>query len=97
MADGLTTTSGGPVQPAGSVSLWGGRFAGGPSEALQALSQSTHFDWRLAGHDISGSVAHARVLHGAGLLTDDELTGMVDALERLRADVANGGNVGSSV
>nr|WP_210767875.1 argininosuccinate lyase [Cellulomonas humilata] len=70
--------------------MWGGRFAGGPSEALQALSQSTHFDWRLAGHDISGSVAHAHVLHGAGLLTDDELTAMVDALERLRADVASG-------
>jgi len=73
-----------------SSALWGGRFAGGPSEALQALSQSTHFDWRLAGHDISGSVAHARVLHAAGLLTDDELTGMVDALERLRVDVASG-------
>lgn len=84
MADEVTPTSG------GNVSLWGGRFAGGPSEALQALSQSTHFDWRLAGHDISGSVAHARVLHGAGLLTDVELTGMVDALERLRADVASG-------
>ncbi|KQR11205.1 argininosuccinate lyase [Cellulomonas sp. Leaf334] len=83
MADELGT-------PTGNVSLWGGRFAGGPSEALQALSQSTHFDWRLAGHDISGSVAHARVLHGAGLLTDEELTGMVDALERLRADVASG-------
>ncbi|MDQ0374477.1 argininosuccinate lyase [Cellulomonas humilata] len=90
MPEDVTTTSGGTVQPAGNVSLWGGRFAGGPSEALQALSQSTHFDWRLAGHDISGSVAHARVLHGAGLLTDDELTGMVDALERLRADVASG-------
>ncbi|KQT00866.1 argininosuccinate lyase [Cellulomonas sp. Leaf395] len=90
MPEDVSTTSGGTVQPAGNVSLWGGRFAGGPSEALQALSQSTHFDWRLAGHDISGSVAHARVLHGAGLLTDDELTGMVDALERLRADVASG-------
>ena len=43
--------------------------------------QSTHFDWRLAPHDIAGSVAHARVLHGAGLLTDAELDGMVDALE----------------
>ncbi|KQY20504.1 argininosuccinate lyase [Cellulomonas sp. Root485] len=90
MPEDVTATSGGAVQAAGNVSLWGGRFAGGPSEALQALSQSTHFDWRLAGHDISGSVAHARVLHGAGLLTDDELTGMVDALERLRADVASG-------
>ncbi|PFG35830.1 argininosuccinate lyase [Flavimobilis soli] len=72
------------------VSLWGGRFAGGPSDALAALSKSTHFDWRLAGQDIAGSKAHARVLHGAGLLSDDELAGMLDALERLRQDVASG-------
>ena len=72
------------------MSLWGGRFAAGPSQALAALSLSTHFDWRLAGHDIAGSVAHARVLHGAGLLTDDELAAMVAALGRLRADVASG-------
>ena len=31
-----------------STALWGGRFAGGPADALAALSQSTHFDWRLA-------------------------------------------------
>jgi len=72
------------------VSLWGGRFAGGPSEALAALSLSTHFDWRLAGHDLAGSMAHARVLHGAGLLTADELAGMESALAVLRADVASG-------
>ena len=53
------------------VSLWGGRFAGGPSDALAALSRSTHFDWRLAPYDIAGSRAHTRVLHAAGLL--DEL------------------------
>ena len=45
--------------------LWGGRFAGGPSEALAALSKSTHFDWRLAPYDLAGSRAHARVLHAA--------------------------------
>jgi len=53
--------------------LWGGRFAGGPSPELGALSRSTHFDWRLASYDLDGSRAHARVLHGAGLLSDDEL------------------------
>ena len=53
--------------------LWGGRFAGGPSPELEALSRSTHFDWRLASYDLAGSRAHARVLHAAGLLTDDEL------------------------
>ena len=43
--------------------LWGGRFAGGPSDALAALSRSTHFDWRLVPYDLAGSRAHARVLH----------------------------------
>ncbi|MEO6504090.1 MAG: argininosuccinate lyase [Jatrophihabitantaceae bacterium] len=70
--------------------LWGGRFAGGPAEALSALSVSTHFDWRLAGHDIAGSRAHARVLHRAGLLSQAELTGMLEALESLAADVRSG-------
>ena len=82
-----------PVSPGevgAPMSLWGGRFAGGPADALAALSQSTHFDWRLAGHDIAGSVAHAGVLHGAGLLDDAELAAMVDALGRLRSDVENG-------
>ncbi|GAA1775601.1 argininosuccinate lyase [Streptomonospora arabica] len=70
--------------------LWGGRFAGGPSEALARLSLSTHFDWRLARHDIAGSRAHARVLHTAGLLTGDELAAMLEGLDRLEADVASG-------
>ncbi|MBC7550589.1 MAG: argininosuccinate lyase [Cellulomonas sp.] len=79
-----------PPVPDAPVSLWGGRFAGGPSQALAALSLSTHFDWRLARHDLAGSVAHARVLRGAGLLSDAELDAMLVALEQLRVDVANG-------
>ena len=51
-------------------SLWGGRFADGPSDALAALSKSTHFDWVLAPYDVAASKAHARVLFRAGLLTD---------------------------
>jgi argininosuccinate lyase len=70
--------------------LWGGRFSGGPADALAALSKSTHFDWRLAPYDVRGSMAHARVLHRAGLLSDTELTGMLDALAKLGADVESG-------
>ncbi len=73
-----------------TVSLWGGRFAGGPADALAALSKSTHFDWRLALYDIRGSGAHARVLHAAGLLSDRHLEEMLDALNRLSADVRDG-------
>ncbi|TDK27011.1 argininosuccinate lyase [Arthrobacter crusticola] len=71
-------------------SLWGGRFDGGPADALAALSKSTHFDWRLAVYDIEGSRAHARVLHRAGLLNEGELSGMLKALDALDADVRSG-------
>lgn len=70
--------------------LWGGRFAGGPAEAMFALSKSTQFDWRLAGHDLAGSKAHALALHAAGLLTDDEHAAMIAGLDRLVAKVASG-------
>ena len=70
--------------------LWGGRFSGVPAEALAALSLSTHFDWRLAGHDLAGSVAHARALHAAGLLTAEELDAMLAALAGLAEDVRSG-------
>ncbi|PPJ26036.1 argininosuccinate lyase [Nocardia nova] len=70
--------------------LWGGRFASGPAAAMAALSKSTHFDWTLAPYDIRASKAHARVLHKAGLLSEADLAGMLDGLDRLAADVAAG-------
>ena len=47
---GVTATESRPESTDGPHSgrLWGGRFAGGPAEAMFALSQSTQFDWRLA-------------------------------------------------
>jgi len=70
--------------------LWGGRFASGPAAAMAALSKSTHFDWALAPYDVRASQAHAKVLHRAGLLTDDDLATMLDGLDRLAGDVASG-------
>ncbi|ULE32550.1 argininosuccinate lyase [Mycobacterium sp. IDR2000157661] len=72
-------------------SLWGGRFSGGPSDALAALSKSTHFDWVLAPYDIRASKAHARVLFAAGLLTEEQRDGLLVGLDSLAADVADGG------
>ena len=70
--------------------LWGGRFASGPADAMAALSASVHFDWRLAVYDLRQSRAHARVLHAAGLLSDDELASMIGALDGLEVDVISG-------
>jgi len=72
------------------TSLWGGRFEGGPAEALARLSVSVHFDWRLATYDLLSSKAHARVLHRAGLLDSTELRKMLDALDELRGEVVSG-------
>jgi argininosuccinate lyase len=70
--------------------LWGGRFASGPSPELAALSVSVHFDWRLAPYDLRASKAHARVLHAAGLLADDEATRMLLGLDELAQAVLSG-------
>ncbi|MDK8796601.1 argininosuccinate lyase [Corynebacterium sp. MSK044] len=70
--------------------LWGGRFSGGPSEAMFALSVSTHFDWILAPYDVLASKAHAKVLNRAGLLTDSDLAAMLAGLDQLGRDVADG-------
>jgi argininosuccinate lyase len=65
------------------IRLWGGRFESGPADALARLSVSVQFDWRLAPYDLLASGAHARVLHGAGLLDDAEHARLAAALDDL--------------
>jgi argininosuccinate lyase len=57
---------------------------------MAALSKSTHFDWVLAPYDIRASQAHAKILHRAGLLSDDDLATMQDGLSRLADEVRSG-------
>jgi argininosuccinate lyase len=77
-------------KPGPPTRLWGGRFESGPADALARLSVSVQFDWQLAPYDLLASRAHARVLHKAGLLTDDELGPMLAALDDLDAACRDG-------
>jgi argininosuccinate lyase len=70
--------------------LWGGRFASGPSPELAALSRSTHFDWDLALYDIAGSHAHAKALAAAGYLTAAEERQMHDGLDDVARRISDG-------
>src|SRR6202522_1300100 len=70
--------------------LWGGRFEGGPADALARLSLSVQFDWRLARCDLLASRAHARMLHRAELLSDSEADSMLGALDDLDRAVEDG-------
>ena len=82
-----------PTRPAptgATAKLWGGRFREPPSAALEAISLSVHFDWRLAPYDLDQTAAHAGVLHAAGLLTDEELAAVREAIDGMRADIESG-------
>ncbi len=71
-------------------SLWGGRFSTGSSDALLALSKSTHFDWRLAEYDLAGSRAHVKALFTAGYLNNDEAERLNKVLAQLLERVQAG-------
>ena len=76
--------------------LWGARFAQGPSDAMAALSQSTHFDWRLVPYDIAATRAHATELHEKGFLGADDLAAVGAALDAMGADFESGALVPSA-
>jgi argininosuccinate lyase len=69
---------------------WGGRFSGTLEEAMLRLSVSVEVDSELAEDDIQGSMAHARALFRAGLLTRPELEQMVKGLEQVLGEVKGG-------
>ena len=76
---------------AGSLmTLWHGRFADGPADELLAFTESLSFDQRLAPDDIVGSRAHVAMLARAGLLTDEEASLVIAALDRVGVELADG-------
>jgi argininosuccinate lyase len=72
------------------VTLWSGRFEGGPSEELLSYTVSLPFDRRLAAADLAGSRAHVRGLLRVGLLSDDEAESVVEALTQVERELADG-------
>ena len=70
------------------TTLWHGRFEGGPSPELLAFSESLSFDRRLAADDIDGSRAHVRGLIRAGIITPEEGTTVLAALDRVAVELA---------
>lgn len=67
-----------------------GRFQQETAPAMQRLSESVSFDWRLFKFDILGSIAHAKALHKAGLLTDEELGQIETGLLDIEKDIVAG-------
>jgi argininosuccinate lyase len=72
------------------MKLWGGRFEGTPDELMERLNASIGFDWLLWVADIEGSMAYARALERAGLLTADERDRLVQGLEAVAREFEAG-------
>ncbi len=70
--------------------LWYGRFAEGPADALMELSVSLPFDRRLATEDLAGSRAHVTMLAAVGILTDAERDAVLTALDTVATELADG-------
>ncbi|MCD6302161.1 MAG: argininosuccinate lyase [Anaerolineae bacterium] len=70
--------------------LWGGRFSGPTDELMWQFNSSLHVDRRLAREDVRGSIAYARALGRAGVLADDEVTSIVQGLDRITAELQDG-------
>ena len=68
--------------------LWGGRFAGEPDKTFAEFNNSFRFDLRLFGADVRASLAHAKGLQDAGVLTKKECDSIESGLNKLAKIVA---------
>ena len=68
--------------------LWGGRFTGQTDPLMARFNASLPFDWRLWDADITGSIAWARAIARAGLLTAEERDQIIAGLAAVRDEIA---------
>jgi argininosuccinate lyase len=80
--------------PAASVpaanSLWGGRYAAGPSAVMTAINASIGFDRKMWRQDILGSRAHATMLAAAGIITEADRDAILAGLDGIAAEIEAG-------
>jgi len=72
------------------ASLWGGRFEKDMDEMVKRFNASIFFDQRMYNEDIDGSVAHVTMLAKQGIVTEAERDQIIEGLESIRRDIAEG-------
>src|ERR1700758_5137258 len=60
--------------------MWSGRFREPLDRTFEQWQRSFPFDWRLLPHEVEASIAHARAIQAAGILTSEELLQMEQGL-----------------
>ena len=81
-----------PPSPAGrpASGIWGGRFAAGPSEVMEAINVSIDFDQRLLPQDLRASAAHAAMLVRQGIISEADGNAILAGLATIKAEADAG-------
>ncbi|MCS7282844.1 MAG: argininosuccinate lyase [Anaerolineae bacterium] len=72
------------------MKLWGGRFTKETDPLMEAFSASIGFDRRLWAVDIQGSIAYARALQRAGILSPQERDTLIRGLKEVAQELEAG-------
>lgn len=72
------------------MALWGGRFTEKSADAMNALSRSVHFDWRLAPYEIEVNLVHLENLINLKIISKDDGETIRKALLELAQDIGSG-------
>ena len=73
-----------------SSTIWGGRFAGGPSQLMTDINASISYDKAMYKQDIAGSLAHATMLAGQNIISSDDLNAISTGLAAIEKEIDEG-------
>lgn len=72
------------------MKLWGGRFTEAEDALTEAFNESLSFDKRMYKQDITGSIAHARMLGNQGIISKEDSEEIVKGLRGILQDIEEG-------
>ena len=72
------------------MKLWKGRFSKQATSSSDEFNASIGFDQRLYKEDITGSIAHAKMLGKQGIITAEESKLIIQTLQEILADIEAG-------
>ncbi|KAI1291755.1 Argininosuccinate lyase [Halotydeus destructor] len=76
----------GDVEASAPAMLWGGRFSTGLDPVMEQFNASISFDKRLWAQDIRGSLAYAKSIQSAGIITTTEYDIIVEGLNNVHKE-----------
>jgi len=78
------------VTEGGKNVSWGGRFSEQTDAFVETFTASVQFDQRMYKQDMAGSRAHAKMLNKIAVLSDDDLTAILNGLDKVEQEISNG-------